>query len=397
MTYEQGRKPASLFQSAECLRCKRTIQAGAVNWVHIKMGPYKGRKQHRDCQQADDWLGWLPQITFGSNLTEALQPQTQPTTTQEPVQVSGDLAQLLAAAISPYIQASDSKVEGKLKDFENKITQLLSDIEDSVNAKLNTPSNTLEVHHIETQEVVKLENVHPRFETLLKLCIARKKVYIYGPAGSGKSTAAEQVAEVLKLNYYTISLNRQSAPWLLTGFMGANGTQYVTTAFRQAWQYGGVLLIDEFDNASGNLLTTLNTGLANGHMSFPDSPLAIPRHKDCVILTAGNTCLRGADRQYNERQQLDAATIDRFVFLEWNYDEAFERKLALQRNPNATSWIDYVQFVRLNCARLNIRVAITPRASLEGADLLLAGFTRDECVEMLLRKGLDQDTWNKIK
>jgi cobaltochelatase CobS len=41
---------------------------------------------------------------------------------------------------------------------------------------------------------------------------------------------------------------------------------------------------------------------------------------DCIVATA-NTFGTGADRVYVGSLQIDGATLDRFAFLEWPYDE----------------------------------------------------------------------------
>ena len=42
----------------------------------------------------------------------------------------------------------------------------------------------------------------PNFANILKLVAAHENVYLYGPAGSGKNTIAEQIAEALGVEFY---------------------------------------------------------------------------------------------------------------------------------------------------------------------------------------------------
>ena len=53
------------------------------------------------------------------------------------------------------------------------------------------------------------------------------------------------------------------------------------------------------------------------------------RHKDCYVLSAGNTDGAGnGSRLYAGRNKLDGATLDRFTSLRFNYDSKLEKKLS---------------------------------------------------------------------
>lgn len=125
-------------------------------------------------------------------------------------------------------------------------------------------------------------------------------------------------------------------------------------------------------------------------MDFPDKK--VERHKDFYCIAAANTYGLGADRAYIGRNQLDAASLDRFVFFDWNIDENLERKLA-----DDDIWVNYVQKVRSAVQDLGIRLVISPRASIYGATLLQAGIDRREVEQNVLWKGLDRATLETIK
>jgi uncharacterized protein YqgV (UPF0045/DUF77 family) len=96
---------------------------------------------------------------------------------------------------------------------------------------------------------------------------------------------------------------------------------------------------------------------------------------------------------YVGRAQIDAATLDRFAFIFWDYDEELERPLA----GNHPDWHDYVLSVRRAVEKLGIRHIVSPRATIFGAELLDAGMGRDKIENMVIWKGLDEDAKNKIK
>ena len=103
----------------------------------------------------------------------------------------------------------------------------------------------------------------------------------------------------------------------------AQGT-IVSTEFRKAYENGGLFLFDEIDASMPGAILAFNAALANNFMDFPDKK--VPRHKDFYCIAAANTFGSGADRQYVGRNQLDAASLDRFI-------DVYKRQL---REPQPT-------------------------------------------------------------
>jgi cobaltochelatase CobS len=201
--------------------------------------------------------------------------------------------------------------------------------------------------------------VHQLQEDLLMLISLGENVYLWGAPGSGKSTAAKKCAEALNLRWGYIALNPQTPESRLIGYMDAKGS-YVRSLFRDVYENGGVFCIDEMDNASAGLVTTLNSGLENGHMAFPDDVIA--RHQDFVLVATGNTNGKGGNAMFPERRPFDAAFSERFVFLRWEYDENLEHALTMAHNPNASGWLMWVRQVRDYCAQeLPARSGVPPR------------------------------------
>lgn len=291
----------------------------------------------------------------------------------------------MADALTPYLEA---QLQTKLD--EDQVSAL---IEARVKTALDNHTRTIKIENVTTGEVRKLDITHANFADLLALVQMRLNVYMFGDAGSGKTKAAEQVAEALGLPFYAIALNQQSPAYLLTGFIAADGKTFTEPDFYKAYRDGGVFLIDELDAANGNLLTALNTALINGFAMFPCGRVA--RHKDFVCVATGNTTGRGASQVYNARQPLDGATLERFVFLEWGYDEKLESTLALNENPDARKWVSFVQSLRKYCKQHHPKVLVTPRASIFGAQLLRK-FKPAQVADMVIFKGLDADTKAKI-
>ena len=194
-------------------------------------------------------------------------------------------------------------------------------------------------------------------------------VFLVGPAGSGKTSAARAAAEDLELPYYEKSMGPQTSEWNLVGFVNPTNGQYIPGCLREPFENGGVLLLDEMDAANPGVLTTLNAALANGHYTFPDG-VEVERHPDFRCVAAGNTFGGGADRVYVGRNQLDGASLDRFANVPMDYDEDAEFHWA---GLDQRDWVSYVQRLRHAAENASMRVIISPRASIAGAKLLRAG------------------------
>ena len=76
---------------------------------------------------------------------------------------------------------------------------------------------------------------------------------------------------------------------------------------------------------------------------------------------------------------MDGSLKDRFVFIEFNYDEELET--AISPNKDFTG---KVQALRATANRNKLRVVISPRLSITGGKLLAAGFTEEEALHVCL-------------
>lgn len=252
--------------------------------------------------------------------------------------------------------------------------------------------------------------MHYKFPLLVSAIAAGVNVMLVGPAGSGKTTSAVKAAEALGLKFYgTGAINSE---YKLTGFIDAQG-RIVSTAFRKAFEEGGVFLFDEMDASLPGALLAFNAALANDWMDFPDQ--VVKRHPDFRVIAGCNTYGVGADRQYVGRNQLDAASLDRYVVLDWDYDEALESSFVgapvprgapspqsihpLQEKdvaPAAHRFLDRVRSVRKAITELKVRHVVSPRATIHGAKLLAAGWPQKEVEDSVIWKGLDNDTRLKV-
>ena len=152
------------------------------------------------------------------------------------------------------------------------------------------------------------------------------------------------------------------------------------------------MCLDEMDNTNPNVLTALNSTLANTWGSFPDG--MVKRSPDFVCVAGGNTYGRGADRVYVGRMQLDGATLDRFGVLEWGYDEEAEFDWA---GRDQEQWVRWVQAVRRAAEELRMRHIFSPRASIFGAEMLRRGLEQSVAEQVWLWKGIGVDDVERLR
>ena len=188
----------------------------------------------------------------------------------------------------------------------------------------------------------------------VKACVKSGVIpMIVGPAGTGKSHAAEQLARDLGIRFYTA--NRVQNTFELTGFVNAAG-KYVPTPFYRAFTEGGLFFFDEVDASSPEALVTINTATAQGYMAFPGRTGNVMAHPDFKVVCAGNTYGTGSTSEYTGRNKLDAATLDRFMVIDWGYDEGLEKQLV-----DNDRLLDICWKLRRVCEKLNLKVIVSTR------------------------------------
>ena len=247
------------------------------------------------------------------------------------------------------------------------------------------------VHMVKPEGSIKLSEQprHFLFPDILQAVNAGIPVALIGPAGAGKSTLSEQVAEALGMKYYL--QNSVTGEHQLTGYMDAYG-KYHSTPFRTAFEQGGTILVDEVDASDPSALKWMNTALAQGLAQFPDQESPVKGHKDFRIIIGANTFGNGADRIYVGANQLDASTLDRFVFFDFRYDEKLELLLA-----GNVDWVRRVQKLRKAAREEKARIVISPRASINGAKLLTIGWDRKVIENRTIWKNIDEELRARIE
>lgn len=227
---------------------------------------------------------------------------------------------------------------------------------------------------------------HKDFEKVLKLVDYNIPTMLVGPAGSGKNVCIKQVADALGLDmYYT---NNVSNEFKITGFVDAGGI-YHETEFYKAFKNGGVFFLDEIDSSDPSALIILNSAISNGYVTFPHEK--IERHPNFRCIAAANTWGNGRDFQYVGRNALDAASLDRFVSLQFDYDEGLEKALY----PN-NEILEFVWDARKAAFRNQVRHIFSTRTIKYCYEMDSAGFDLDTIIKSVIIKGMNEDDINTI-
>ena len=255
-------------------------------------------------------------------------------------------------------------------------------------------------------EPIEIARQHERFPLLLQTLAVGLNVLLVGPAGTGKTTAARKAAEALGLGFSCLSVGPQTSKSDLLGFVDAGGT-YRESMFVQAYRDGGVFLLDEIDAGNAGVLTVLNAALAGDVMATPIG--MVSRSPRFLTVAGANTYGQGASRQYVGRNQLDAATLDRFAVLDWPIDEGLEAVMIGLPAPapvldmdrggviNSAAWLGRVRSVRASIEKEQVRAIVSPRATVAGEALFKVGVGRYWVEEMVLWRGMPVDARTRVE
>lgn len=228
-----------------------------------------------------------------------------------------------------------------------------------------------------------------KFQRIVAKVSRGNNVYLHGPAGSGKSHTAEQVAEALGLDFYgqtTIQFAHD-----VRGYGDAGGN-FQETPFYKAFAFGGLYFQDEYDRSNAEAAIVLNSALANGWYDFPIVG-RVEAHPNFRFMAAGNTLMTGADEEYVTGQEIDASSRDRFAyFFEIDYSHEVELHIA----HNNESIVSFVEDVRQAVKQTGLKHVVSYRATAAMTDEVENENDLIACCDESIFKTLDTDARREI-
>lgn len=265
---------------------------------------------------------------------------------------------------------------------ENKVREIVR-----AELKAQKPAKVVEIKILGKEDTKPVSNPHPLLDKVLALVVNDRALgrypWLFGPAGSGKSTIAKQVAESLNLPFYSVSAIQQK--YELEGYTDAAG-ELVKTSFYHAMNKGGIYLFDEAANTAPEVQVAFNSVAANLLYNFPKEGMK-KAHPDFHIIAADNTTGRGANSTYSARFQLDASTLDRYITIKVPYT----LELDMLKAENDKELVTFIQDIRKAIESANLTYTASPRAlqSIKGMQKLSPIFTDLEAFYLGLCSGWD--------
>lgn len=175
---------------------------------------------------------------------------------------------------------------------------------------------------------IETDGLHPASSEVLAMWNCDIPCYIYGPSGSGKTRGMAELAKILNVPYFRRAVGRQMTETGLMGYQSPHNDEYVKSILFEGYIQPSVTVVDEIDAGNSNCCLVINQMLDGDECYFPGKGM-VKRHPEARFAVLANTIGNGADLEYVGRNPLDKAFLNRFGFVFWDYDEAWERTIAL--------------------------------------------------------------------
>lgn len=327
---------------------------------------------------------WTQEILDMIELDKAkeAQEQAQPTVEAGAPEAVPMAMDILSQAITNILaQTQVPKIEAEIMgSVQQSVRDFIKSEYGTIERKIVT---VIDGKHVPMQGVQ-----HEKFERVVKYVANNKPVFLTGPAGSGKNVLCKQVAEALGLKFYFT--NAVTQEYKLTGFTDAMGN-YQETQFYKAFTEGGLFMLDEMDASIPEVLVILNAAIANRYFDFP-APIGYREaHPDFRVIAAGNTYGQGASYEYVGRNQLDAASLNRFATIKIDYSEEIENNVA----GGDIELADFCRAFRKAALDAGQHVVVSYR-NIDMVATMSKIMELDEVIEDCLVKGMEKDDLNVI-
>lgn len=261
------------------------------------------------------------------------------------------------------------------------------------------------------------DTIIPNFFKVIDDMLVGNNVYLIGEAGTGKTFLAERVAKALQRDQYTINCSQYTTPIDIIG--GETISGFKEGKLLNAWEKGGILILDEMPKLDANTAGLFNDALAKSSKTVPDNDQTIPNPRKggapiprsplfgCIA--TGNIYPNKVDMsRYVGNNQQDLSLLDRFsggvYFVGYNdlldgelsrYKFIFDLFVGAKTGANQGLRYYMIEKNYTNFAVVSLRTIIATRVSFEielvreiqkrnGMDVISNGKTFADAVESYL-------------
>ena len=249
----------------------------------------------------------------------------------------------------------------------------------------------VKVEVVSAKATKRIDKAHKNFADAVALVGLGKNLALIGEAGSGKSFGAIQMAQALDLDYSVVSCHGKMQSFDLVGAMSPTTGQYISTALRDAYENGKVLILDEFDRSNTETTIALNGILAGDCYGFPDG--MVKRNAEFRVIACQNTFGSGSSKTYASAKAQDGSTLTRFTRIEWDIDAKLETAICGDNEVTRA-----VQAVRKNAKEKGYdQILITPRQAIDANQMVDSlGWTAKKAIEFTCLNGLAGDVKKRL-
>jgi len=296
-------------------------------------------------------------------------------------------------SLNPTIKNKIDKVIGEVSpELEAASTQNHDTVEE-------TPIPTLSEEHAEKlPDWFMPPSWWKRLITYINI-LGRPAIAIVGPAGNGKTTTAEMCFIANDIDYYIMNCTDRTEVTDLIGGdkIRAGGEEFVEGIVLKAFREGKGVVLDEADALDPRVMMSLQTALLDPGPDGTARFIALPSGEKvyptglCPIIMTLNTFGTGANRQYNGRNKLDSASIDRLTVI----STGFENEIAILKargyeHQLASKIVSWAHGIRRKIDEAGLPLILSPRTMLKIAQCVRdAGWTFEDAVRFEYYEAID--------